>query len=61
MKVSPKNNFCVDVMLRCLAVEGDGLGPHELNDGGVLASVMATGFKGMISSRAWLCHHLRFT
>ncbi|XP_057535635.1 nuclear pore complex protein NUP107 isoform X2 [Amaranthus tricolor] len=46
VKVSPKNNFCVDVTLRCLAVEGDGLGPHELNDGGVLASVMATGFKG---------------
>lgn len=61
MKVSPKNNFCVDVTLRCLAVEGDGLGPHELNDGGVLASVMATGFKGTISSRAWLRHHLRFT
>uniref|UniRef100_A0A803LDI3 Nuclear pore complex protein n=1 Tax=Chenopodium quinoa TaxID=63459 RepID=A0A803LDI3_CHEQI len=49
VKVSPKNNFCVEVILRCLAVVGDGLGPHELNDGGILASVMAAGFKGELS------------
>lgn len=30
-----------------MAVEGDGLGPHDLNDGGILANVMAAGFKGM--------------
>lgn len=33
-------------MLRCSAVEGDGLGSHDLNDGGVLGTVMAAGFKG---------------
>ncbi|XP_056684816.1 nuclear pore complex protein NUP107 isoform X2 [Spinacia oleracea] len=49
VKVSFRNNFCVEVILRCLAVEGDGLGPHELNDGGILASVMAAGFKGELS------------
>ncbi|KMT04794.1 hypothetical protein BVRB_7g169670 [Beta vulgaris subsp. vulgaris] len=49
VKVSPKNNFCVELILRCLAVEGDGLGPHELNDGGIIASVMAAGFKGELS------------
>ncbi|KAL2933163.1 hypothetical protein RDABS01_016282 [Bienertia sinuspersici] len=49
VKVSPKNTFCVEVILRCLAVKGDGLGSHELNDGGVLASVMAAGFKGELS------------
>ncbi|KAI8025587.1 Nuclear pore complex protein NUP107 [Camellia lanceoleosa] len=32
--------------LRCLATDGDGLGPHELNDGGILATVIAAGFKG---------------
>lgn len=49
VKISPSNNFCVEVILRCLAVEGDGLGPHELNDGGILATVMAAGFKGELS------------
>lgn len=34
-------------MLRCLAVEGDGLGIHDMNDGGVLGTVMAAGFKGI--------------
>lgn len=49
VKVSPTDNFSVEVKLRCLAVEGDGLGSHEQNDGGVLASVMASGFKGELS------------
>lgn len=46
VKVSPRNNVYVEVTLRCLAVAGDGLGPPEQNDGGILASVMAAGFKG---------------
>lgn len=33
-------------MLRCLAIEGDGLGPHNANDGGILSAVAAAGFKG---------------
>lgn len=33
-------------MLRCLAVPGDGLGPQEHDDGGILGTVMAAGFKG---------------
>lgn len=44
--VSAKDNYCIEVVLRCLAVDGDGLGPHEVNDGGILATVMAAGFKG---------------
>lgn len=46
VKGSPRNNVYVEVTLRCLAVAGDGLGPPERNDGGILASVMAAGFKG---------------
>lgn len=34
--------------LRCLAVNGDGLGVHEANDGGLLATVIAAGFKGTL-------------
>ncbi|XP_056692248.1 nuclear pore complex protein NUP107-like [Spinacia oleracea] len=49
VKVSSRNNLCIEVILRCLAVQGDGLGPHELNDGGILASVMSAGFKGELS------------
>ncbi|KAF8379915.1 hypothetical protein HHK36_027380 [Tetracentron sinense] len=44
--ISARDNHCVEVILRCLAVEGDGIGPHEINDGGVLGTVMAAGFKG---------------
>ncbi|KAL1810625.1 hypothetical protein DCAR_0730337 [Daucus carota subsp. sativus] len=44
--MAAKNNYCINVVLRCLAAEGDGLGPHELNDGGLLATVIASGFKG---------------
>ncbi|KAL6501403.1 hypothetical protein OROGR_026536 [Orobanche gracilis] len=46
---SPRDNSCIEVVLRCLAVEGDGLGPHNLNDGGILANVMAGGFKGELA------------
>lgn len=44
--VSSKDNYCIEVVLRCLAVEGDGLGPNEQDDGGVLGAIMAAGFKG---------------
>ncbi|PIA42962.1 hypothetical protein AQUCO_02000426v1 [Aquilegia coerulea] len=46
VSISTTDNYCVEVVLRCMAIEGDGLGRHELNDGGVLATLMATGFKG---------------
>lgn len=46
VSVSSIDNYCVEVLLRCLAVVGDGLGPHEAIDGGILGSVMAAGFKG---------------
>ncbi|XP_074268244.1 nuclear pore complex protein NUP107 [Silene latifolia] len=46
VKMSTKDNFSVEVILRCRAVEGDGLGHHEHSDGGLLASVIASGFKG---------------
>lgn len=42
------DNSCIEVALRCLAVEGDGLGPHDVNDGGILANVVAAGFKGFV-------------
>lgn len=45
--ISSSNNYCIEVVLRCLAVEGDGLGIHDMNDGGVLGTVMAAGFKGI--------------
>ncbi|KAI3463207.1 hypothetical protein Pfo_019870 [Paulownia fortunei] len=49
VSISPRDNSCIEVVLRCLAVEGDGLGPHDLNDGGILANVMAAGFKGELA------------
>lgn len=52
VSISPRDNSCIEVALRCLAVEGDGLGPHDLNDGGILANVLAAGFKG--NSDKWL-------
>lgn len=54
--ISSIDNSCIEVVLRCMAVEGDGLGPHDLNDGGILANVMAAGFKGMHAPRYG--HHL---
>ncbi|KAG0461712.1 hypothetical protein HPP92_022009 [Vanilla planifolia] len=46
---SVTNNYCVEVKLRCLTMEGDGFGVHESNDGGLLARVMAAGFKGELT------------
>nr|GMC51934.1 nuclear pore complex protein NUP107 [Ipomoea batatas] len=46
VSISSKDNYCIEVVLRCLAVEGDGLGSPELHDGGILATVLAAGFKG---------------
>ncbi|CAL5379504.1 unnamed protein product [Camellia sinensis] len=46
VSISPTDNYCIEVVLRSLATDGDGLGPHELNDGGILATVIAAGFKG---------------
>ncbi|KAL0396956.1 UNVERIFIED_CONTAM: Nuclear pore complex protein [Sesamum calycinum] len=49
VSISSRDSSCIEVVLRCLAVDGDGLGPHDLNDGGILASVMAAGFKGELA------------
>ncbi|XP_054783533.1 nuclear pore complex protein NUP107 [Prosopis cineraria] len=46
VSISSRDNYCIEVVLRCLAVAGDGLGSHELNDGGILGAIMAAGFKG---------------
>lgn len=46
ISISATDSYCIEIVLRCLATEGDGLGLHELNDGGVLATVIASGFKG---------------
>ncbi|THG08170.1 hypothetical protein TEA_006177 [Camellia sinensis var. sinensis] len=46
VSISSTDNYCIEVVLRCLATDGDGLGPHELNDGGIIATVIAAGFKG---------------
>ncbi|KAK4851211.1 hypothetical protein QYF36_013325 [Acer negundo] len=46
VSISSRNDYCIEVVLRCSAVEGDGLGTHDLNDGGLLGTVMAAGFKG---------------
>ncbi|CAL5379496.1 unnamed protein product [Camellia sinensis] len=45
VSISSTDNYCIEVVLRGLATNGDGLGPHELNDGGILATVIAAGFK----------------
>ncbi|KAK6153544.1 hypothetical protein DH2020_013183 [Rehmannia glutinosa] len=49
VSTSPRDSSCIEVVVRCLAVEGDGLGPHDLNDGGILGNVMAAGFKGELA------------
>nr|XP_029118750.1 nuclear pore complex protein NUP107 isoform X2 [Elaeis guineensis] len=49
VSISSRDNYCIEVALRCLAVSGDGLGPHETNDGGILATVVAAGFKGELN------------
>ncbi|XAR67562.1 hypothetical protein NMG60_11002362 [Bertholletia excelsa] len=49
VSISAIDNYCIEVVLRCLAADGDGLGLHELNDGGILATVIAAGFKGELA------------
>lgn len=49
VSISSRDNYCVEVVLRCLAMEGDGIGLHNANDGGLLATVMAAGFKGELA------------
>ncbi|EOY27316.1 Nuclear pore complex protein Nup107 isoform 1 [Theobroma cacao] len=44
--ISSRDSYSIEVVLHCLAVEGDGIGSHILNDGGLLGAVMAAGFKG---------------
>ncbi|XVF74277.1 hypothetical protein PTKIN_Ptkin13bG0097300 [Pterospermum kingtungense] len=44
--ISSRDSYSAEVILRCLAVEGDGIGSHIQNDGGLLGSVLAAGFKG---------------
>jgi len=38
---------CINFVLRCSAVKGDGIGPCTAEDGGLLASVIAAAFKGI--------------
>lgn len=47
VSISSRDSYCVEVVLRCLATENDGLGPHKSHDGGILAEMLAAGFKGM--------------
>ncbi|KAJ6827274.1 vicilin-like seed storage protein [Iris pallida] len=47
--VSSGDKYCLEVALRCIAEDGDGLGLNEANDGGLLATVMAAGFKGELN------------
>ena len=51
VSISSRDKYCIEVVLRCLAVAGDGLGPREFNDGGVLGIIIAAGFKG--SNISW--------
>ncbi|XP_073219812.1 nuclear pore complex protein NUP107 isoform X2 [Cicer arietinum] len=46
VSISSRDNYCIDIVLRCLAIAGDGLGPQDFNDGGILSTIMAAGFKG---------------
>ena len=43
---SARDEYSIEVILRCLAVAGDGLGTHAVNAGGHLSTVLAAGFKG---------------
>ncbi|KAG2563842.1 hypothetical protein PVAP13_8KG368602 [Panicum virgatum] len=49
VQVSSRDPCCIEVALCCLAAEGDGYGLHETSDGGLLAAIMAAGFKGELS------------
>lgn len=46
VSISSRDNYCIDIVLHCSAIDGDGLGPHDFNDGGILSTIMAAGFKG---------------
>ncbi|XP_019460751.1 PREDICTED: nuclear pore complex protein NUP107 [Lupinus angustifolius] len=46
VSISSRDNYCIDVVLRCVAIADDGLGPNDLNNGGILGTIMAAGFKG---------------
>ncbi|KAK4726467.1 hypothetical protein R3W88_031384 [Solanum pinnatisectum] len=46
VSISSRDNYCVEVVLCCLATENDGLGPHKFHDGGILATMLSAGFKG---------------
>jgi len=46
VSISSRDSYCVDIVLRCIAIASDGLEPHELNDGGILGTILASGFKG---------------
>lgn len=46
VSIASGEGFCIEIVLRCLAAPGDGLGHREVNDGGILGCVMAAGFKG---------------
>ncbi|RZB58998.1 Nuclear pore complex protein NUP107 [Glycine soja] len=48
VSISSRDSYCIDVVLRCLAITDDGLEPHHLNDGGILGTIMAAGFKEQI-------------
>jgi len=49
VQVSSRDPCCIEVALCCLAAEGDGYGLHETSDGGLLAAIMAAGFKGIFT------------
>ncbi|KAJ9568502.1 hypothetical protein OSB04_004468 [Centaurea solstitialis] len=49
VSISAKDSCSVEVSLRCLATENDGIGPNKLADGGVLAAVIAAGIKGELA------------
>ncbi|CAM8955911.1 unnamed protein product [Rhodiola kirilowii] len=49
VSVCSRDSHCIEIVLRCSAVDGDGLGPHDANDGGLLATVIAAGFKGELA------------
>ncbi|KAH9322537.1 hypothetical protein KI387_017176, partial [Taxus chinensis] len=40
------DKYCIEVVLRCLAVRNDGTDPCAGEDGGLLASIMEAAFKG---------------
>jgi nuclear pore complex protein Nup107 len=54
IQVSSRDPCCIEVALSCLAAEGDGYGLHEANDGGLLAAIMAAGFKGIFTLKVGL-------